>query len=770
MINQLNLLTLWAINGALDMMHLKEQLREMKAYGFDGTIFHPRYYLNQPEYLGKEYLEILSEVILYAKEIGLCFWIYDENGWPSGTANGKVMERFKESRCHWLQYEDGEVILYSKSSFNTFKKDQMEYFIRVVYDGYAQGLSEEAFAYITGFFSDEVGFLWGHGVSISMGGIPWCEEAEVRYWDLYQEDITEKWQLLFVEGDGYEQVRYRYWQILTNILAESFYAPINQWCENHGKRYTAHLKGEESIFFQVSCSGSVYGQLRHVAVPAVDALERFPGNHYYPRVVSSLAKQFQQGDCLCEAFGGSGWGLSPKHMEDMIDWLAGCGINMIAFHLWQYSKNRASIRDWPPDIPVGLTWKAALPAVFGRLRDKWNGHIVKQNRVLLVAPVRGVMSGFQPEDAMVMNEHNGDGVPDCESGTISKRFQGVVEHLYQRGMEFDVTEERLLEESGVITETGVRVGNSCYDIVIAGEGCLFERKNFIRRLYDQGVCHRSDEFLWSFQSAGENQVMLDQWVTVFPYECNDQKQLKIFFLDRPDRVMVMGQPLEFIKVSHGFLCQIPDKLTEKARQQKELIIEVVSDEGQRAAEYAPIGFLRGDFLVKNRVSYREKDDHQMMVEDCFYIADLEQDAGSRLDCTDLLTAGYPFCGSFVSVSAQTVVGTSGIVRLGPVFADCANVYVDGMSYGYVWGPDWEVGGIPCGLHQITLNLYPSTYNMYGPHHHMDGDRHLTSPHQYIGRKNFADYPDAPECTRVPQWHFVKFGIGTNKLTNLNRIS
>ena len=30
---------------------------------------------------------------------------------------------------------------------------------------------------MTGFFSDEVGFLDGHGASIDKGGIPWCEEA-----------------------------------------------------------------------------------------------------------------------------------------------------------------------------------------------------------------------------------------------------------------------------------------------------------------------------------------------------------------------------------------------------------------------------------------------------------------------------------------------------------------------------------------------------------------------------------------------------------------
>lgn len=752
--NELSLLTFWAINGPLDEGCLKEQLKEMKEYGFDGTIFHPRYYPNQPEYLGKEYLDILSEVILYAKEIEMEFWIYDENGWPSGTADGKVMERFGESRCQWLQYENGEVKIFEKNSFNTFQKDQMRYFIELVYDGYRKGLSQEAFDYITGFFSDEVGFLWGHGVSISMGGIPWCEEAAVRYEKEYGTDLKKAWQQLFEESEGYKQVRYRYWQILTDLLAESFYDPINQWCEKYGKRYTAHLKGEETLFFQVSCSGSAYGQLRHVNVPAVDALERFPGNHYYPRIVSSLAKQFHQGDCLCEAFGGSGWGLNPGHMENYIDWLAGCGINIIAFHLWQYRKNSASVRDWPPDIPGGLTWKAALPTVLERLREKWKGRIIKQNRVLLVAPVRGVMSGFHPKDAMMINEHSGTGTPDCCSGNLSEHFGKLVEQLHQRGIEFDVTEERLLEEEGIAEEQGLKLGKAFYEIVIAGEGCLFECNDFINRLLSSGAYHDSCEFLWSFESAGENRLVLEQPVTAVSFQCKTRNHLSIFFLDRPEKVMVMGQELEFEEEAQGFTYGIPEVLSGKAMQQREIVIEVKYDEEQSSTGNLPIGFLRGDFLVKNGMPYLEKDRHQKQGEDCFYITDI----GQEIDCADLLTAGYPFCGSYVLVSAKTVVGADGILLLGQVFADCGEVFVDGTSYGYTWGPDWMIEGIPCGLHQISVKLYPSTYNMYGPHHHLDGDRHLTSPLQYSGEKNFADFPDAPECTRIPQWHFVKFGI------------
>ena len=296
--NCLKLLSFWAINEELKLSVLKGQLEEMKAMGLRGTVFHPRYYPGRPAYMSGAYLDILSEIILYAGQLEMEFWIYDENGWPSGSADGHVLEHFPDSRCEWLNYRNGEVVLEGKAGFNTFRRDEMAYFIEYTYDGYRKGLSEEAFACVTGFFSDEVGFLDGHGVSVSMGGIPWCPEAEEVYGQLRGRKLRDDWKLLFTEGEGYEEVRLAYWKILGDILSDAFYKPVNQWCEAHGKRYTAHLKGEETLFFQTSCSGSLYQNLKQINVPAVDALERYPGNHYYPRTVSSLSRQFSDGRCM----------------------------------------------------------------------------------------------------------------------------------------------------------------------------------------------------------------------------------------------------------------------------------------------------------------------------------------------------------------------------------------------------------------------------------------------------------------------------------------
>lgn len=742
---KLQFLTFWAINGALDTRKLCEQLQEMKDAGFDGTIFHPRYYPGKPSFMGKEYLRILSDTILYAKKIGLSFWIYDENGWPSASGDGQVLAHFPESRCEWLVYRDGQVVKERRVSFNTFDREQMAFFVKTIYDGYRRGLAPEAFAYVTGFFSDEVGFLDGHGASIDKGGIPWCQEAE----DRVREKVGEyRPELLFVEAEGSQRMRTAYWQALTDVLAEAFYETVNAWCERYGKRYTAHLKGEENIFFQIPCSGSCYPHLMRVNTPAIDALERYPGNHYYPRIVSSLARQFHDGSCLSESLGGSGWGLTPADVERYIDWLAECGVNQFAFHLWQYERSSASVRDWPPNIPWGMSWREAAPQLFARLKQKWADH-TRNPKVLLVAPVRGCTARFDPRESMVLNEHNGAGVPDTPAGRISRRFSELAERLHHAGVDFDVTEERIVEEYSRVQAGRLVIGKACYDTVITGEACLWERPECLH-----GVkCIDGSGVTWRFAGlAGQNQYPLtwDDSGNAHAAFSAPVKGICINLLDEVASLKVNGVLLQGEQVEDGWRYSVPDTLVQPGDMK---IAYIPMEDGERK----PFAFVEGEFLVKNAQPYMRKDDRQWLAEDRFYIAPMQEE----LECTDLIGAGFPFLKAGVYVSALRYVDAEGVLRLGQADADAdaAAVQINGEDFGWVWGDTWQLEtGLSEGFYPVTLQLIPSTFNTYGPHHYYQGDRHLTSPAQYTGEKNFADEPDAPAFTHVPGWHLVRLGI------------
>jgi len=734
----MNFLAFWSINDRLDLDLLKQQLLAFKKAGLDGVIFHPRYYPNKPAYLSEEFLDIVSQVIIHAKEISLAFWLYDENGWPSGTAGGKVLEVLPDSKCEWLVFERSEVCkhnvhIHSKTGVNSLDPENVATFIEITYEGYKQGLSTEAFDYITGFFSDEVGFLDSHDL-LNSNTLPWSEEIEKRYVEKYGEPIRPHLYKLFVLNEGFETTKQRYWEILTDLLAETFYQPINRWCEDNGKIYTMHLKGEENIFFQIAYGGSSFQNLKQVNIPGIDALERFPGNNYYPRIVSSLAKQFGDGRCLCETMGGSGWGADPESFIEYMKWLIDCGINHFVFHLSQYELKASAIRDWPPSMPLHLSWRKAFPHVLAELRDYEQSIMDREEqiRTLIIAPTRGVMQQYTPDQATALNIHNGDRVPNTKAGIISKQFNALVESCHQAGILFDVTEERMIEQHAIFFDHYIQLGKMCYDQVIVAEGCIFECKQ------DKLVpFHIMDNTLWELKNPELNQYLLD----LIPNEMNTELSAVIPMIglsksDISTLTLEVSDPVDEARI---------EVLSNQIR------VVVVPDQ-----EKQPFAWLKGRFYLRSQDVYVEKDERQVFTNGSFVLTKLEH----KVATTDFIEVGYPFrTEPFILEKTVHLLTDAKKILLIGVHADAIRIWVDNVELGWLFGSNYQMDfPFTQGDHHIRIELFLSTFNKYGPHHHMDGDRHLVSPAQYSGIKNFADFDDAPEHTHVAGWHFVKCGV------------
>lgn len=741
-------LSFWSVNDTLEVNKACGQLDEMRRLGLQGVVFHPRNYPDEPEYLGSEYMARLSRIILHAKKLDMEFWLYDENGFPSGAASGRVLREDPEVRSRWLEYRDGQVLFRERREISALDERGVRAFIRITFDGYKNGLAPEAFDAVTGFFSDEVSFQT-ESAAIRCGGVPWCQGLEERYLALYGEPIRDKLPLLFEDGEGCETVRVRFWELISELLAERFYGPVNDWCRQNGKRYTAHLKAEENMFFGMTYHGSPYRVLRRVDMPAVDALERYPGNHYYPHIASSLARQFGDGECSCEAMGGAGWGVTPEDLVRYMGWLSECGIRRFILHIAQYSLKAQAIRDWPPSTPFHLSWREAFPEALRRVRenaaeiDRCQG---KRERVLLVAPTRGCMERFKPREAQVLNEHNGAGVPETPAGRVSREFNELVERCYRAGLLYDVTEESVLENLGQICKDSVRVGKAEYRHVIMGNGCVFRDPDTVQRLVrfrmdlppeaaSEGVKSPKpvgrDDTPWRALPEGENQILLS-------------------FSDGVCELPVSGD--------------VGEPRLWSSDPVRELTVEKIGDvlrvrvEPLAGGEQEPFVFLRGSFLVKSLSPYVHRNG-QLYTEGPFALT-----CPGETDAEALVETGFPFRVEPV-ILEKTVRVPEGASSLTLAQFSGAAVRLK-LGEG---SPTWifsvsdkvtvplEYGGRRV---KLRAELYPSTFNAYGPHHHVDGDRHLVSPDQYNGKKNFADSSDAPEYTRVHGWSFVPLSLQT----------
>ena len=778
--------SLWAINGALDQKRLRGQLDRLKSAGLDGVVFHPRFYPNEPPYLSERYLQEVSGAILHAKSIGLAFWIYDEDGWPSGTVGGQLLKKFPQDTQRWAELvtekperclaefeRDGKKWFVAErigAGVDYFNPELTQHFLELTHERYRTGLAPEAWEHVGAIFCDEPEFGLGHAYdSLSKhGAIPWTPKLPELFRQRHGEDLLPLIPKLFFPGEDSEETRIRFWELLTDIFNESFTTPLNEWCKRHGKLFTAHVKGEEHLLFQMPTSGSCSQFFRNLSLPGIDALERFPSNHFYPSQVSSAAQQFGDGRCMVEAFGGAGWGATPEDLERYLLWLGRHGLTDFVLHLSQYQLTSAAIRDWPPSQPLHLNWSAAYPELLRRVRQELQKNSPSPADTLLVAPYRGIMAHYEPWEFLKTNIHNAATYPDTLTGKVNRRFLEQVQKLYDAGMPYHIADERTLEVFGVPDAKGLRVGNCVYKKVLVAEGARLDEKSFglLRQTgtlleelqfaprrpmaIQTPVISETAALKWSLLSGCVNAFLLeakhdpDGWFTcefVCATELPADKSFEVFFADAVAELTFNGCPVLLLQSENGMIGCLERNPIQPVNKLRFRCLKNVN---------SPFAWLHGEFRVASRAPFTTGQNGTVATLGPFVLMPIDGAVDG-----DLVQAGFPFLRS--SLTAETIFKTeypANSIQLAGIKADAARIKLNGLDLGWAWGPHWKIAApLRPGTHTLRVELVPSAFNYFGPHHYYAGDRHVVSPDQFSGKKNFADPDDAPANTRVAAWHF-----------------
>lgn len=108
----------WSWNCRVSEQEISRQLDVFQQMGFGGVDIHPRTGLDT-EYLGEEYLRLVRFTVEQCKEKGLRCWLYDDDRFPSGAADGLVTRepRFRQ-RCLLLTETARPDFLPSEAEFN----------------------------------------------------------------------------------------------------------------------------------------------------------------------------------------------------------------------------------------------------------------------------------------------------------------------------------------------------------------------------------------------------------------------------------------------------------------------------------------------------------------------------------------------------------------------------------------------------------------------------------------------------------------------------
>ena len=350
----------WIWNGELDEGRIVEQIEDMAEKGCGGFFIHPmgeEFRLKDfikgisPPYLSDEYFAAVRVAVEAAQQQGLYAWLYDEGGWPSGTAQGHVLAGHPEHTAKVLRAErrpvrwgervacpegtvaalallenappealdisDGRVTAPDGASAVAFfiateiegrvdllSPAAVRRFIEVTHERYAQCVGEFFGGVIPGIFTDEPAIAGRVGTE----QIPWTDDFLATFEERRGFDLRPFLPALFADSavgegghDEFEphvlaQVRCEFCDHWTDLYHDAYWQQINEWCEAHNLIHTGHVGGEDNLPDHGKAGfGQFFKTAGALHAPGVDAIWRQlcwdKDNFSFPHFAASAAHQ-----------------------------------------------------------------------------------------------------------------------------------------------------------------------------------------------------------------------------------------------------------------------------------------------------------------------------------------------------------------------------------------------------------------------------------------------------------------------------------------------
>lgn len=254
------------------------------------------------------------------KAAGMRAWIYDEEGYPSLSAGGVVMEGRPELCSKELAFDRDaaepfvvrDCYEFTHSSNNVFAarkypnpldRAATERFLDVTHRRYRAETGPELFEYVEAFFTDEPSMM-----AVNLGEIqedirrnvrtldpldpnkkklpvvPWCDDLEERYREKYGVELRPNLRSLFEGNEENDRaVRRNFWSLVGELDAERFYKPLQDFCRENknGPVASGHTLYEENIALHVPLDGNKLTVLKTFDLPGLDMLNSDPHAYFW---------------------------------------------------------------------------------------------------------------------------------------------------------------------------------------------------------------------------------------------------------------------------------------------------------------------------------------------------------------------------------------------------------------------------------------------------------------------------------------------------------
>ena len=343
-----------------------ELIRQMAGYkdaGYGGLSILPFGKNFKPEYLTDTYFDAYRLCIEEARKLGLTLWIYDEYGFPSGTAgdiNGDGFGRFKhqypehtykrldrfeyrpkqntvfgielpqgqlmaavamdtltferidlssniaEGQLRWKTPDSGhwKVMLFvcvdaGKSIVDYMSREAVELYIGMTHDAYYKRFGDYFGNTVVGTFFDEPTLYYAQGRA-------WTPAFNQQFEAAYGFSPALYYPALWYDiGPETAQARNYLFGFRTELYASGYPKLVSDWSIRHGVLATGHQDNEE-VVNPVGTSGDLMKCFKYQDVPGIDKIGgNRPAERFY-KIVSSAAYNWNRSLVMSETYGAMG--------------------------------------------------------------------------------------------------------------------------------------------------------------------------------------------------------------------------------------------------------------------------------------------------------------------------------------------------------------------------------------------------------------------------------------------------------------------------------
>lgn len=397
--NEYTTVPFWFWNDKLSYEELTRQLELMAEQKIHQCVIHARNGLITP-YLSEEWFNCINYVINEGKRLGIKFYIYDENNWPSGYAGGKVIEEnpdycgkhikmreyseletadvsdtlytvavfYKNKNGSWEKGDDinkpvcrrvftehythWKVAYGQEDYIDPLNADATKSFMKYTHNEYLKRYANEFGNTILGFFSDEAGFYnnlklpWSDRTDD--GTLVWNKNLPKYFYSKNGYDIIDYLNSLFVfDEEVSPKVRRDFFETVSLMYRENFLRPQRDFCEKYNMKFIGHLHYEDYLHLQIATQGNFFGALSELSYAGCDRIEYSPGA-FTERLTSSVAHCYNKERVLSESFAQGGWDFSMQDLRYWADYQMVRGVNLFVVHAFFYSVEDFRYNDAPP--------------------------------------------------------------------------------------------------------------------------------------------------------------------------------------------------------------------------------------------------------------------------------------------------------------------------------------------------------------------------------------------------------------------------------------